>query len=173
MPLRRLALAALLALAAAAPALGQQQESAEVPRSEQGRAGGIQSGEVPLGAPPRDQGGVEVVPVPDRGAPPAIIDRQKPPGGSVADAISGRALYHGNFCGHGNRGDVEPIDALDAACKRHDDCYDRAQRRSCACDRTLKQEALAAADNPGLSREVRARAGAVAQAAEVMDCERP
>ncbi len=92
----------------------------------------------------------------------------------MIDAIAGRKLYHGNFCGHGNRGpELEPVDLLDAACKRHDECYDKAQYRSCYCDRLLKQDALKAADAPDLPAEVRARAGTVAQAAELMDCKRP
>ena len=32
-------------------------------------------------------------------------------------------------------------DDLDAACMRHDACYDAAGYRSCACDRTLRDEA--------------------------------
>ena len=56
---------------------------------------------------------------------------EEPPGGSASEAVSGRDLYHGNYCGHGNRGPgLPPTDELDAACKRHDECYDAAQRRS-------------------------------------------
>jgi hypothetical protein len=47
---------------------------------------------------------------------------------------------HGNYCGLGNRGG-SPIDSLDAACKRHDDCYDRRGRAACSCDRPLAAEA--------------------------------
>src|SRR4051794_12161278 len=42
------------------------------------------------------------------------------PGGSVAGAVSGRELYHGNYCGRGSRGGgtLPPEDDLDAACMR-------------------------------------------------------
>jgi hypothetical protein len=46
---------------------------------------------------------------------------------------------HGNYCGLGNRGG-SPVDSLDAACKRHDDCYDRIGRAACSCDKTLASE---------------------------------
>jgi hypothetical protein len=97
-----------------------------------------------------------------------------PPGGSVSDALSGRAMYHGNFCGTATRvGVVEPVDELDAACKRHDDCYDISGHRSCTCDRQLKREALAIADSAQFSRDIRARAATIAQAAELMSCVGP
>ncbi len=96
------------------------------------------------------------------------------PGGSVSNSISGRDLYHGNYCGHGNRGEgVAPTDELDAACKRHDDCYGAARRRSCACDAVLKREALVLANTARLSRVLRARAASVAEAADFMGCQEP
>ena len=99
---------------------------------------------------------------------------EKQPGGSVSEAVSGRDLYHGNYCGHGNRGSaLAPTDELDAACMRHDECYNAAGHRSCACNVVLQREALAVADRTRLSRELRSRAASVAQAAQVMECERP
>lgn len=96
------------------------------------------------------------------------------PGGSATEAIAGRDLYHGNYCGHGQRGaELAPTDELDAVCKRHDDCFDAAGRRSCACNTVLRREALAVANTARLSRELRARAASVAQAAELMECVRP
>ena len=47
---------------------------------------------------------------------------------------------HGNYCGLGNRGGP-PVDSLDAACKRHDDCYDTVGRAACSCDKRLATEA--------------------------------
>lgn len=100
--------------------------------------------------------------------------REKLPGGSVSETLSARDLYHGNYCGHGNRGQgAEPTDELDAACKRHDECYDTAGRRSCACDVALQREALALANTARLSRELRGRAASVLQAAQLMSCEKP
>jgi len=96
------------------------------------------------------------------------------PGGSVADAIAGRDLFHGNFCGLGSRqGASEPTDELDAACKRHDECYESTGQRACACDRALRTEAIQIANSSRFPRELRTRAGTVAQAAELMRCVGP
>lgn len=99
---------------------------------------------------------------------------EQPSQGSVADMLSGRDLYHGNYCGPGNRGsDKAPVDALDATCQRHDACYEAAGYRSCACDDILREEALAAAALPNLSRVVRARAASVVESIPLMGCRRP
>jgi hypothetical protein len=100
--------------------------------------------------------------------------RERLPGGSVTDTVTGRDLYHGNYCGRGNRGNgLPPVDELDAVCQRHDECYDAAQRPSCACDRALRRDAIAIADASRFSRELRARAASIAEAAEVMRCQNP
>lgn len=99
---------------------------------------------------------------------------QELPGGSVRNALTGADLYHGNHCGTGTRGaDLPPTDELDATCQRHDQCYEKAGRRSCACDRQLRQEALTVSTSGRLSRELRARALSVSQAAELMQCQDP
>lgn len=96
------------------------------------------------------------------------------PGGSAQDAIAGRDLYHGNYCGYGQRSAGLPAtDELDAACKRHDECFDAAGRRSCACNASLRRDAVAVSNLASLSRELRARAASVAQAAELMECQQP
>ncbi len=96
------------------------------------------------------------------------------PGGSPLDAVSGRDLYHGNYCGVGQRGEgLAPTDALDAACQRHDACYAAAGYRSCACDRTLRLDAAIVSERPTVSLQVRQRALSVAEAAEVMGCQAP
>jgi hypothetical protein len=46
---------------------------------------------------------------------------------------------HGNFCGRGKAGGETPIDELDAACMRHDACYDLRGPGDCACDRAFLQ----------------------------------
>lgn len=43
-------------------------------------------------------------------------------------------MYHGNYCGKGNRGG-KPKDRLDAACKRHDECYAKYGWGKCKCDK--------------------------------------
>jgi hypothetical protein len=93
----------------------------------------------------------------------------------VTGALSGRELYHGNYCGRGSRGAdlLSPVDDLDAACMRHDACYTGASYPSCGCDRALTREAVAIADSSVYSRELRARAGTIAEAASTMSCRNP
>ncbi|MDP4003476.1 phospholipase A2 family protein [Methylobacterium sp. NEAU K] len=96
------------------------------------------------------------------------------PKSDLGAVVAGKALYHGNYCGTGNRGaGVPPIDALDEACMHHDACYDAAGYRSCACDATLRREASAVSDRPGIGLEVRQRALSVTEAATVMGCTSP
>lgn len=100
--------------------------------------------------------------------------KEELPGGSVRNALTGADLYHGNHCGMGTRGaELAPTDELDASCQRHDQCYEKAGRRSCACDHQLRQEALTVSTTGRLSRELRARALSVSQAAELMECQEP
>ncbi|WP_267360291.1 hypothetical protein [Methylobacterium sp. GC_Met_3] len=97
-----------------------------------------------------------------------------PPKGDLGRVVVGEELFHGNYCGRGQRGEgLPPIDALDAACMRHDACYDVAGYSSCACDATLRREASAVSDSPNVSLEVRRRALSVAEAATAMDCRAP
>ena len=92
-------------------------------------------------------------------------------GGSVADALTGKDLYHGNHCGMGTRGkELAPTDELDASCQRHDACYEKAGGPTCECDRALRREALSVSTTVALSRELRSRALSVAEAAELMAC---
>jgi hypothetical protein len=55
------------------------------------------------------------------------------------------ALIHGNWCGFRNKegpGDsgLPPVDALDAICMRHDQCYDIPDVDRCSCDLELMSE---------------------------------
>ena len=97
-----------------------------------------------------------------------------PPKGDLGQVVAGKALFHGNYCGKGQRGEgLPPTDALDAACMRHDACYDTAGYRSCACDAVLAREATAVADGSNASLEVRRRALSVVEATAAMDCRAP
>lgn len=97
-----------------------------------------------------------------------------PPKGELVNVLTGRTLFHGNYCGKGNRGeDVPPIDALDTACMHHDACYGAAGYSSCACDATLRREATAVSDDPSVPLETRRRALSVTQAAGAMECRQP
>ena len=97
-----------------------------------------------------------------------------PPKGDLGQVAAGKALFHGNYCGKGQRGEgLPPIDALDAACMHHDACYDTAGYSSCACDAALRREAATVSDDPEASLETRRRALSVTEATAAMDCRRP
>ncbi len=97
-----------------------------------------------------------------------------PPKGDLGRVVAGKELFHGNYCGKGQRGEgLPPTDDLDAACMRHDVCYDAAGYSSCACDATLRREASVVSDSPNASLEVRRRALSVAEAATAMNCRAP
>ena len=91
------------------------------------------------------------------------------PDSDLGAVIAGKALYHGNYCGTGNRGEGLPP----TACMHHDACYDAAGYRSCACDGVLKREAAAVSERPDVSLQVRQRALSVTEAADLMGCRRP
>jgi hypothetical protein len=62
-------------------------------------------------------------------------------------------VKYGNWCGPGWSGGNQnpplgPVDSLDAACMRHDLCYDRYGYGNDACDRHLVQSCLGLAKNP-------------------------
>ena len=106
--------------------------------------------------------------------PGGLPEEAAPPKGDLANVLTGKALFHGNYCGAGQRGvDLPPTDALDAACQRHDACYDAAGHRSCACDQALKREAAAVSEQPNVTFEVRRRALSVVEAADAMNCRAP
>ena len=46
-------------------------------------------------------------------------------------------LFHGNWCGIGDANRAAPVDALDAACRTHDLCYERVGRGVCAYDQAF------------------------------------
>jgi hypothetical protein len=97
-----------------------------------------------------------------------------PPKGDLGRVVAGQELFHGNYCGKGQRGaGLPPTDALDAACMHHDACYDTAGYHSCACDAALKREATAVADGSEASLEVRRRALSVVEATAAMACRTP
>jgi hypothetical protein len=70
---------------------------------------------------------------------------------------------HGNYCGYGNRGyNRAPVDQLDAACRKHDLCYDQQHQASCYCDKTLASEAFFLTGSPILTQSAREKAGLIA-----------
>ena len=85
---------------------------------------------------------------------------------------SGALLVHGNYCGPGNNGPgVPPIDALDAACMRHDSCTPDGGLPTCACNARFKREVNAIIQDPRHPRDVRDMAQTIANVIPIIACE--
>ncbi|MCJ2124589.1 hypothetical protein [Methylobacterium sp. J-077] len=78
------------------------------------------------------------------------------------------ALIHGNYCGPGNNAPAAPIDALDAACARHDACTPDGALATKACNLRLQHEADAISRDPRQPDDLRAMAGLVSVGASMM-----
>jgi tRNA(fMet)-specific endonuclease VapC len=77
-------------------------------------------------------------------------------------------LIHGNYCGPGNNAPRPPIDALDAACARHDACTPDGALPSRACNLRLQRDADLISRDPRQPEDLRALAGLVAAGAAIM-----
>lgn len=87
----------------------------------------------------------------------------------TASAVEGSPmLLHGNYCGPGNNGPVAPVDALDAACARHDACTPEGALAPKACNLRLQSDAERVADDPRQPPDLRMMAGLVASGAAMM-----
>jgi hypothetical protein len=82
-----------------------------------------------------------------------------------------KMLIHGNYCGPGNNAPLPPIDALDAACARHDACTPQGGLPSQACNLRLQQEATLISRDPRQPQDVRSLAGLVAATATLIPSE--
>jgi hypothetical protein len=82
-----------------------------------------------------------------------------------------KILIHGNYCGPGNNAPLPPIDALDAACARHDACTPNGGLPSQACNLRLQQEATLISRDPRQPQDLRALAGFVAASATLIPTE--
>lgn len=79
-----------------------------------------------------------------------------------------KMLIHGNYCGPGNNAPLPPIDALDAACARHDACTPSGELASPACNLRLQREAELIARDPRQPDDVRSLAGFIAVGAAII-----
>lgn len=79
-----------------------------------------------------------------------------------------KMLVHGNYCGPGNNAPLPPIDALDAACARHDACTPNGGLPSQACNLRLQREATLISRDPRQPQDVRSMAGLVAASAALI-----
>ncbi|MER2250835.1 hypothetical protein ABS772_13015, partial [Methylorubrum podarium] len=78
----------------------------------------------------------------------------------TAAAVEGPPmLLHGNYCGPGNNAPAAPVDALDAACARHDACTPDGALAPKACNLRLQVDAERVADDPRQPEEPRAGEG--------------
>ncbi|MDB5505052.1 MAG: hypothetical protein JWR89_4954 [Tardiphaga sp.] len=82
-----------------------------------------------------------------------------------APVKNGELVFHGNYCGVGNRAGADPIDALDAACMHHDACTPSGKVQSCACNAKLVEETGAIMQDPTQSSELKALASLTGTAA--------
>ena len=82
------------------------------------------------------------------------------------EAVShGEFVFHGNYCGLGNRAGAKPVDALDVACMHHDACTPSGKIQSCACNARLVEEANAVAHDPAQTAALQSLATLTAAAA--------
>lgn len=82
-----------------------------------------------------------------------------------------KILIHGNYCGPGNNAPLPPIDALDAACARHDACTPAGGLPSEACNLRLQQDAALIARDPRQPEKLRSMAGLIAATATLIPSE--
>jgi hypothetical protein len=78
------------------------------------------------------------------------------------------ALIHGNYCGLGNNAPWPPVDALDAACARHDACTPAGGLPARVCNLRLQWETDRIAHDPRQPDDIRALAGFIAVGAALL-----
>ena len=104
-------------------------------------------------------------------SPPAFAQGLPDASTVTAPLMHGALVYHGNYCGPGNKGaHPAPVDALDAACMRHDACVKDFKIPSCGCNARLAEEASAVAADPDASAEEREAADFTARGAQALPC---
>jgi len=87
---------------------------------------------------------------------------------AIASPRQAVSLIHGNYCGPGNNAPAAPVDALDAACARHDACTPDGGLAPKSCNLRLQRDAEAIARDPRQTDDLRAMAGLVSAGASMM-----
>jgi hypothetical protein len=100
-----------------------------------------------------------------------VLSWALPAAAQPAAGLNRPLLVHGNYCGPGNNAPLPPIDALDAACARHDACTPTGGLPSKACNLRLEREASAIASDPRQSPDLRAMAGLVSTSIAMLPSE--
>ncbi|WP_170151407.1 phospholipase A2 family protein [Microvirga subterranea] len=78
--------------------------------------------------------------------------------GAAGSRTAAPPLFHGHWCGAGDQNRAAPVDALDAACRAHDLCYERVGRNACNCDRAFLDATARLARNMRIPESVRSKA---------------
>ena len=92
---------------------------------------------------------------------------------TVEPFLGGVLGTHGNYCGAGGRATgLAPVDALDAACMRHDACARESALPACPCNERLSKEAMAVAIDTGAPIEERHAAALASEVAQQLPCNR-
>ncbi|WP_245259318.1 hypothetical protein [Methylobacterium sp. 77] len=77
-------------------------------------------------------------------------------------------LLHGHYCGLGNDAPLPPIDAVDAACARHDACVPNGGLPARACNLRLQREMAFLSRDRNQPDDLRALAAFIAAGAAVL-----
>ena len=102
----------------------------------------------------------------------ALFAQDALPKPNLGPVMHGQLVYHGNYCGPGNKGThPAPVDALDEACMRHDACVKDLEIPSCGCNARLTEAATAVMADPQASAEEREAADFTARGAQVLPCQ--
>lgn len=104
-------------------------------------------------------------------AQPKEPQSKQPVDSNRSQIDQGARLIHGNYCGPGSRPGTQPVDALDAACMRHDACMPSNGLPSCGCMTRLKNEAEAVAQDALQPPDIQILASATAAGAALTPCQ--
>ncbi|RYB01673.1 hypothetical protein [Lichenibacterium ramalinae] len=89
----------------------------------------------------------------------------------VNGLMHGELVYHGNYCGPGNKGrHPAPVDALDEACMHHDACTVDFQVPACSCNDKLRSASARIAGDPLAPEEERKAAEFTMQGVASLPC---
>lgn len=102
---------------------------------------------------------------------PAAFAQNALPKPDLGPVMHGELVYHGNYCGPGNKGNhPAPVDSLDEACMRHDACVKDLELPSCRCNAQLAEAAAAVMADPRAQAEEREAAEFTARGAQALPC---
>ncbi|MBZ6075434.1 hypothetical protein [Microvirga puerhi] len=82
-------------------------------------------------------------------------------------------LFHGHWCGLGDENRESPVDALDAACRAHDLCYEHRGRNACSCDKAFLKATGALIRNPRTDDALRNKAATANSLFSATPCVEP